>query len=119
MPDDKLLEYFRERLKQQRNQLIEQVQKTEDYGRAIHSESETMDLADKASSSYMKELMFSLSNTERRFLQSVSDALLGIENGTYGKCRDCEREIGRKRLEAVPWAQLCIDCQQRQERENV
>ena len=78
-----------------------------------------MDLADKASSSYTKEFMFSLSNTERRFLQSVSDALLRIENGAYGECRDCEKEIGPKRLEAVPWAELCIDCQQRQERESV
>ena len=109
------LKYFREKLLDKRRELIVVVQKTENYGREIDSEAEAMDIADKASSSYTKEFMFSKSNSDRRFLQMVSDALDRIDQGGYGECANCEERIGRKRLEAVPWAQLCISCQEREE----
>ncbi len=109
-------DYFRQVLKEKRRDLIEVVQKTESYGREAASETEAMDIADKATSSYTKELMFSKSNSDRRFLQMIVDALDRLDKGAYGDCLNCEREIGRKRLEAVPWTQLCIDCQELEER---
>lgn len=114
--DAKDLVYFKRKLVEKRSELIAVVQKTETYGREIDSENEAMDIADKASSSYTKEFMFSKSNSDRQFLQMVADALNRIEEGGYGDCINCGTQIGRKRLEAVPWARLCISCQELAER---
>ena len=44
--------------------------------------------------------------------RSVTAALLRIQDGTFGTCVHCDSEIGRRRLEAVPWTPLCIRCQE-------
>jgi RNA polymerase-binding protein DksA len=44
-------------------------------------------------------------------LQAVDDALERLDDGTYGTCVRCGRSIGAERLEALPWAAHCIDCQ--------
>ena len=51
---------------------------------------------------------------ERRsgLLRSVRQALGRIADGSYGCCFECEEEISYKRLRAIPWATLCIDCQE-------
>jgi DnaK suppressor protein len=43
-------------------------------------------------------------------LREVDDALTKVENGTYGKCESCGKEIGEARLDAMPAARLCIAC---------
>jgi DnaK suppressor protein len=74
------------------------------------------DLADKAASAYSKELNFSLSDTERTMLVAIDEALARIKNGEYGVCTNCGATIGEKRLQAIPWTQHCIDCQELQEK---
>lgn len=44
-------------------------------------------------------------------LEAVDAALARVAAGTYGRCTSCGKEIGAERLEALPWAALCIDCQ--------
>ena len=41
-----------------------------------------------------------------------------IKDGTYGICRECEEEIAPKRLKAIPWAQLCVKCQEKADRSS-
>ncbi len=106
---------FRNKLLEKRADLVSVVQKTEDYGRQVDSEAEGMDLADKASSSYTKEFMFSKSDGDRQLLQKVVDALLRLDEGDFGKCMNCEEEVERKRLEAVPWSPFCLSCQAKAE----
>jgi DnaK suppressor protein len=48
-------------------------------------------------------------------LRLVEDALVRIDNGTYGLCVDCGREIDAARLEAIPYAALCLKCQSKRE----
>jgi DnaK suppressor protein len=43
-------------------------------------------------------------------IAEVDRALEKLDEGTYGTCDDCGRPIGAERLEAVPWAALCVDC---------
>lgn len=74
------------------------------------------DLADKAASAYEKELNFSLSDGERTLLMQIDEAFVRIKAGTYGVCSNCGQVIGEKRLQAVPWTQFCIDCQELQEK---
>ncbi len=107
--------YFKKKLLERRKELINIVQKTETYGRELDSEGEAMDVADKASSSYTKELMFSKSDGDRQLLQEVMDALDRVGSKDFGECSDCGEPVERKRLEAVPWASLCLACQEKAE----
>lgn len=74
------------------------------------------DSIDRANNSFNRELMFSLSDTERQTLILVEEAFERLESGEYGKCVHCVRPIGLARLKAVPWARYCIDCQESEER---
>lgn len=106
---------FKEKLLQKKSELIQLVQKSETYGREAESEEESKDYIDKASSSYTKEFLFRKSNSDRQLLQLVIDALDRIESEEYGDCMNCSEPVERKRLEAVPWARLCLSCQELQE----
>jgi DnaK suppressor protein len=112
--DQKKTKAFRERLLQKKLEILEAYNKNKSYGKEADGEA-TQDIADKAANSYTKEFLFSLSNAERELLQLVDDALGRLEARRFGVCASCEEEMNAKRLEAVPWARLCISCQQKQE----
>jgi DnaK suppressor protein len=76
------------------------------------------DLVDKAETSYTKEFLLSLSNAERGQLLLIDEALKRLEHDEFGVCQTCEKPIGRKRLKAIPWTPLCIDCQEKAEEEQ-
>jgi DnaK suppressor protein len=76
----------------------------------------TEDIVDRANNHYNRELMFSLSDTERQRLLQIEDALRRMDEGTYGRCANCNGPINPLRLEAVPWTRFCIDCQELVER---
>ena len=105
----KHLEHFREKLKQKQLSLTAMVQRTEGYGR--EKEQDIQDVADMAVESYTKEFLFGKSSGDRRILHLIREALNRIEDKSYGICTNCENPIQPKRLEAVPWAQHCIECQ--------
>jgi DnaK suppressor protein len=73
------------------------------------------DTIDFATRSYTKEFLLSLSNLERSQLQQVEAALKRVRTTAYGMCSVCEEEIGLKRLNAAPWVDTCITCQEEQE----
>jgi DnaK suppressor protein len=112
--DQRRTKAFRERLLLKKQQIIEAYNKNKSYGKEADGEA-TQDIADKAANSYTKEFLFSLSNTERDLLQQVDDALGRIEAHRFGVCASCSEEMNLKRLEAVPWARLCLACQEKQE----
>ncbi len=49
-------------------------------------------------------------------LQLIDSALARIENGKYGICMKCGKKIPRERLEAIPYALLCVECKTREEK---
>ena len=112
--DQRKVKAFREKLQEKKQQILETFTKNKSYGMEADGEP-SQDIADKAANSYTKEFLFSLSNSERRLLQQVDDALSRIEDKSYGTCASCESSLNLKRLQAVPWATLCIDCQEKQE----
>lgn len=59
-----------------------------------------------------REINMALRRRARRKARSLQEALTRVEEGTYGICERCGREIGAQRLEALPEARLCIDCAQ-------
>jgi DnaK suppressor protein len=112
--EQKKMKTFREKLIQKKQEILEAYNKNKTYGKEADEEG-SQDIADKASNSYTKEFLFSLSNSERDMLQLVDEALGRIEDRRFGTCVVCEEELDRKRLEAVPWAKRCISCQEKQE----
>jgi DnaK suppressor protein len=52
-----------------------------------------------------------LRDHNEQHLAAVAAALDRLDAGTYGRCTSCHRQIAPERLEALPWAALCIDCQ--------
>lgn len=75
------------------------------------------DVGDKAESSYTKEFLLSLSDSERQKLVLIDDALKRIATSEFGICQSCGAKIHKKRLDVVPWTPLCIVCQQKEEEE--
>jgi RNA polymerase-binding protein DksA len=73
-------------------------------------------MADTATETFDRELADTLHENADAVLAAIDGALLRIENGTYGKCVNCGRDISPERLEALPYAELCIDCKREAER---
>jgi RNA polymerase-binding protein DksA len=73
-------------------------------------------LGDAATATFDRELDYSLEDGEERVLQAIDRALQRIEDGSYGTCARCGKEIPEERLEARPWAELCIEHQRELER---
>ncbi|MDI6872960.1 TraR/DksA family transcriptional regulator [Candidatus Solincola sp.] len=71
--------------------------------------------AASGTSTFERERDLSLSENVKDLLQKVNEALERIENGTYGICEMCGLPIPEERLEALPYANLCIVCKQKEE----
>jgi len=113
--DKKRLDFYRKKLQAKREELVRNIERIEEEGRAA-DEDTTVDLADKAANSYTKEFLFGQTNTDRALLRLIDEALKRIKEGSFGECANCEKEVQQKRLEAVPWAKYCVECQEKQER---
>jgi DnaK suppressor protein len=112
--DKKKAESYRKRLVDKQAELLRLVSRSDQDGREADEEG-TQDIADKASNAYTKEFLFHQSNDNRQTLFLVNEALDRIKGGTYGVCVECHEEVQLKRLEAVPWARHCIECQAKQD----
>jgi RNA polymerase-binding protein DksA len=112
---------FRRELEQERDRLQAALDTVNHRGSLVE---ETGDLsigtddhiADSASETFMRELDDGLGENAERLLAEIEAAIGRIDAGTYGVCLACGRPIGEERLEAVPYATLCIDDKRAQER---
>ena len=71
--------------------------------------------ADDADMAFEAERAQAVAGNSQILLSQVEAALLRLDSGTYGKCAQCGKDISPKRLERLPWATLCIDCQSKNE----
>jgi len=85
---------------------------TEDQQRRLES---ARDVGDQALMDLDRELGISLMEMRNRRRQAIDESLTRVNEGTYGICADCGVEISERRLEAVPFAKLCVECQSREE----
>jgi RNA polymerase-binding protein DksA len=72
-------------------------------------------LAETATATLGREIDYTLGDNAEQVISEIDDALGRIDAGTYGTCVNCGEEIPRGRLEANPWASLCIDCKRKAE----
>lgn len=76
----------------------------------------TYHMADVATDTYDREFSLGIASNERKLLYELDDALKRIEEGTFGICEDCKSLITKTRLKAIPYARLCLNCQQKREK---
>jgi len=76
----------------------------------------TYHMADVASDTYDREFSLGLASNERQSLYELDDALKKIEEGTFGICEECKSLISKTRLKVVPFARLCVRCQEKKEK---
>ena len=111
------LKKFKVQLEEKRDEIVKKAKQTLSEDMLL----DTADLPDEmdlASSEYLQSVTFRLRGREKSFLDKIQKALLKIEDGSFGKCEECEEEISVKRLEARPETTLCIRCKEDQEREE-
>jgi DnaK suppressor protein len=115
---------FRELLVEKRQAVVEALDylhkehpgSLEDETGELVSSSADQHLADTATATVDREIDYTLEASDGRLLADIDAALARIENGTYGTCVNCSAQIPPERLEAMPWATLCIECKRKEER---
>jgi DnaK suppressor protein len=115
--DKKKLEHFKNLLLKHRQQILNVglLNKSDD----LHvSEEDLADEMDLATSLIQQQLTCTIRDREFAKLRRIDLALEKIQEGSYGHCEECEEEIGSKRLENQPWADLCITHAEEKEREE-
>ncbi|MCW5961322.1 MAG: TraR/DksA family transcriptional regulator [Pyrinomonadaceae bacterium] len=107
------LEEIKERLIAEREALINKLR-----GSDLSSidDSETPDPVDLAVKNYSKNVAMAVSENDSRQLVLINEALERLNDDEYGLCQNCEQEINVRRLDAVPWARYCLNCQELQEK---
>ena len=110
------LKGVREKLLETRRQVLKEISNDLKKGRE-GAKDEGMDTYDLASEERDREINFILTDRERDKLQAIQEALERVDDGTYGICESCESEIAPKRIEALPFTRLCVNCQAEREKE--
>lgn len=76
----------------------------------------TFHMADVATDTFDRDFSMGLASAEREMLMDIEDALRKIQDKSFGKCEACDKEISKSRLKAIPYAKLCIACQEKQDK---
>lgn len=70
----------------------------------------SMHMADQGTDNFDREFALSLASSEQDVLYDIDDALQRLKDSTYGICEACGEPIEKVRLEALPFARMCIRC---------
>jgi len=82
--------------------------------KSVENNTRQGDLADQASGNNDVHIQVKIKQTDAKILQAIEEALLRMEKGTYGICRDCGEPVAPARLNAIPWTRVCISCKEKQ-----
>ena len=102
---------IRERLIVNRAELLKLIQASQSVERDAGDLTFSNEI-DLASSLEGREMTFQLTSRDRNELKLIEEILFRINNGSYGDCDSCEKKITLKRLQIMPLATLCIECQE-------
>ena len=111
------MKHFQQILLQKKAELTTNVSDEEREGRDAVT-IEAKDFGDMATQSSGQEMSFAISDAGRKSLRDIEQALLRVQEGTYGTCEKCSKPIDEARLEVVPQANMCISCKEAVEREG-
>ncbi len=120
----KQLQHFEQRLLRERERALKAFRRIDERVRVDpeHDDGDItsypMHLADEGTDTMEQEKEFLLLSKEGRLLYWIDEALRTLYRrpGDYGHCSECGQEISLERLDLIPWARLCLDCQRTDER---
>jgi DnaK suppressor protein len=114
--DSKLLA-IKKKLLKQRQDLLSEAEHT--LNNKLSTEKESFpDPTDQAVAELDNNFLLKLRGREQKLLKKIDEAILRIDDGSYGVCESCGGQINIKRLEARPVTTLCIECKTAQEEEE-
>jgi RNA polymerase-binding protein DksA len=100
------IDAIKQQLQERKNELVQRLDSVKDNLTRSHSS----DWAEQAQERENDEVISALGNEARQELSQINRALERIDSGEYTTCRKCGEDIGLKRLQAVPYTDLCIRC---------
>ncbi|MBN2542697.1 TraR/DksA C4-type zinc finger protein [bacterium] len=122
----KELEKYQELLIKEKERILEDIEGLEENNKSGSIQDRTGDIsrmsthpADRVADSMELEQSYSIATMEGEILYLIDEALSRIKVGSFGKCMVCGKKIAEKRLEAIPYTKLCLDCQRDAESEEV
>jgi DnaK suppressor protein len=115
--DAKKIKGVRQRLSSEHENLLKSINRNRLAAEQIKVEN-TEDEGDLATISHDRELLYNLHESDFYRLRFIEEALKALDRGQYGACVRCGEDINEKRLLAVPWATMCIRCQEETERDR-
>jgi DnaK suppressor protein len=108
---------YRVTLEGQREEALRLLDRLNLEMRGVETESST-DSGDQCISHLTRESLYLHASQRRNLLRKVEAALERLRQGTYGLCSICGEEIQSRRLEALPWTDSCLGCQENRERDS-
>jgi RNA polymerase-binding protein DksA len=90
---------------------------SEDFKKIVEG-MDPKDMADIASDDIDRKIIEALGSQELNRLKLIDSALTRIQQGKYGLCVKCGKRIPQDRLDAIPYALMCIECKNAEERRN-
>ncbi len=119
------MKHFEERLITERQKILKDMGHLETTVLKVNQRDSSGDLsgysfhmADAGTDAMEREKAFMFASAEGRMLMEIDDALRRLYTGVYGMCELCGNPIARARLEAMPYARLCVACKEKEEKAN-
>lgn len=119
----KELSYFKKLILKRKEEILEEIKHiSEDTLKKSQKDASgdisgyTYHMADVATDAYDREFSLGLASNEQKSLYELEDALKRMDEGTFGICEECKSLITKVRLKAVPYARLCVKCQEKKEK---
>ncbi len=110
------IQRFKRKLEAQRDESSQILQRLGDESRVV--DISPQDSGDQSVASVSKESLFQLSSQRSGQVRKIESALSRIDQGTFGVCALCGEDIPARRLEALPWTEHCLRCQEVLEQEQ-
>jgi len=98
------------------NQVSRLAQEAAESSEATENSKSPLSSAENASDAFEQDFAFMSIESEEDLLRKVNHALQRLREDKYGQCEECREDITPERLEALPWATMCVKCQAREER---
>jgi DnaK suppressor protein len=111
------MQRYARRLLEEKLRLLREIGVEEEYLAKVAREASgdissfSFHMADQSGETFRRELQASLTSEQIRTLRAIDEALKRIYEGTYGKCTNCGERISKERLDYIPYARHCINCQ--------
>lgn len=116
--DKAFLDKMQQVLVLQRDEILRHMASESEGFRAIVEDDDPKDIIDMAANDVDKKNLEALNVVEAKKLQLIENALGRISADRYGICMDCSKSIPEPRLEALPYAVFCVECQGKRDRQT-